>query len=557
MMNIEYKTLTNNSTMLFLYIHTRVLKMVVYYLAAFLLASVAAICPKSNPNIVFFLADDLGWSDVSFHGSSQIPTPNLDTLAADGVILNNYYVQPLCTPSRAALMTGLYPIRTGMQGYPIGIAQRWGLPENVRIMPQYLKELGYETHLVGKWHLGYYKESITPNHRGFDSFYGFYNEGEDYYTHNLSYASHVGHDFWLNREPLFTDKGTYSTTLYTRRAEHIISKRRSCQPLFLVMSYQAAHSSEQVQAFQAPQENIDKFPYIGEVNRTIYAAMVDALDQSVGQVVKALNDAHMLESTVIVFSSDNGGGPYGNHNSRGFNWPLRGAKSTLWEGGTRAAAFVWSPLLARRRRVSNELMHITDWLPTFITIAGGNAEKLELDGFDMWRQLSFSAKSLRVELLYNYDYRFSNAAALRNSRYKLVLDGTGFFNERYTILGGSNPCQDLDSMLYQSTVAGVLKKLYKRKHLAFSKNWREKATLGCGRQKSNFSPGSCVYLFDIVNDPCELNNLASVHPNVVASLKKRIDAYRAGAVPTLNNLTIDLASFPENHNGVWAPWVTS
>ncbi|KAH7966457.1 hypothetical protein HPB49_016423 [Dermacentor silvarum] len=191
------------------------------------------------------------------------------------------------------------------------------------------------------------------------------------------------------------------------------------------------------------------------------------------------------------------------------------------------------------------------------SLSGGNAEKLELDGFDMWRQLSFSAKSLRVELLYNYDYRFSNAAALRNSRYKLVLDGTGFFNERYTILGGSNPCQDLDSMLYQSTVAGVLKKLYKRKHLAFSKNWREKATLGCGRQKSNFSPGSCVYLFDIVNDPCELNNLASVHPNVVASLKKRIDAYRAGAVPTLNNLTIDLASFPENHNGVWAPWVTS
>ncbi|XP_065294684.1 arylsulfatase B-like [Dermacentor albipictus] len=528
-----------------------------YYLTAFLLASVAARCPKPKPHIVLFLADDLGWADVSFHGSSQIPTPNLDALAAEGVILNNYYVQPLCTASRAALMTGLYPIRTGMQGFPIGVAQPWGLPENIRIMPQYLKELGYETHLVGKWHLGYYKECMTPKHRGFDSFYGFYNGAEDYYTHNITYENHKGHDIWLNNQPLFTDKGTYSSSLYTRRAEYIIKNRRECQPILLVMSYQSAHSSGEVEAFQAPQQNIEKFPYIGEENRTIYAAMVDTLDQSVGQVVKALNDAHMLENTVIVFSSDNGGGPYGPFESRGFNWPLRGAKGTLWEGGTRAAAFVWSPLLSRRRRVSSELMHITDWLPTFYTIAGGDADKLELDGYDMWRQLSFGAKSRRVELLYNYDYTFSNAAALQNSRYKLVLDSTGYFNERYTIPGGRNPCRDLDSLLHQSTVAGVLRNLYRKNQLALSKNWREKATLGCGRVKSNFSPDDCVYLFDIVNDPCELNNLASALPKVVASLMKRIDVYKASAVPTRNNLTIDPYSFPENHNGVWAPWVIS
>ncbi|KAL1422454.1 hypothetical protein MTO96_022317 [Rhipicephalus appendiculatus] len=400
-------------------------------LAIFLCALPTARCERMRPHIVFFLADDVGWDDVSFHGSSQIPTPNLDTLAADGVILNNYYVTPYCTPSRAALMTGLYPIRTGMQGVPIDVAQPWGLPTDVRILPQYLKEFGYETHLVGK-------------------------------------ENHVGLDFWLNKKPQRSDNGTYSTSLYTKRAQYIIENRTKSKPLLLVITHQAAHSALERQMLQAPQENIAKFPYIGEKNRTIYAGMVDALDQSVGQVVKALGDAGMLENTVIAFSSDNGGAPWGKHNSRGFNWPLRGAKGTVWEGGTRAAAFIWSPLLARRRRVSNELMHITDWLPTFYSIAGGDAAKMaELDGHDMWRPLSHGQRSPRVELLYNYDYTFTKSAALRNSRYKLLMDGTGVFADRYNVPGGSRPGHDLDSLVARSTVASVLKDFYKKKEPEF------------------------------------------------------------------------------------------
>ncbi|KAH7966599.1 hypothetical protein HPB49_017975 [Dermacentor silvarum] len=506
-----------------------------YYLVIFLSVLPISQCVRARPHIVFFLADDVGWADVSFHGSSQIPTPNLDALAADGVILNNYYAQPYCTPSRAALMTGFYPIRTGMQGIPIDVGEPWGMPTNLRILPQYLKEFGYETHLVGKWHLGSYKESLTPTCRGFDSFYGYYYGEQEYYAHTTSYKNHTGLDLWFNKKPMWSHSGIYSTSLYTRRAQDIIRNRKKSKPLFLVVSYQAVHSAVGAEPLQAPYENVKKFSYIGEKNRTIYAGMLDALDQSVGEVVESLSDAGMLENTVIAFSSDNGGGPWGRHNSRGINWPLRGAKGTLWEGGTRAAAFVWSPLLARKQRVSHGLMHITDWLPTFYSIAGGNPTKLAgLDGHNMWYHLSHGLRSPRVEVLYNYDYRFSNSSGLRNLRYKLVLDGTGVFTGRYGVPGGSRPRRDLDRLLARSTVAGVLMEMYNTDHLALPEGWRQRATLTCGKGNvTNFLSNTSVYLFDIVRDPCELNNLADQLPNFSRETQRNVVAMGAIVMPDI------------------------
>ncbi|XP_077512471.1 arylsulfatase B-like isoform X2 [Amblyomma americanum] len=513
---------------------------------------------KPPPHIVFILVDDLGWDDVSFHGSSQIPTPNIDALAADGIILNNYYAQPSCTPSRAALMTGLYPIRTGLHGMAVDVADPWGLPTNITILPEYLKELGYETHLVGKWALGYCTKKHTPTFRGFDSFYGYYNSEEDYYTHSIAYENSTGLDFWFNMEPLWSLNGTYSTTLYTERAKYIIRNRQKSKPLFLLMSHQAPHGAGDPDPFQAPQENVDKFPYIEERNRTVYAGMVDAMDQSIGSVFQALSEAGMLDNTVVVFSSDNGGAPWGLHASRSFNWPLRGVKGTLWEGGTRVAAFIWSPRLRRNRTVSHQLMHITDWLPTLYSVAGGNAAKLaKLDGHNMWHHLSNGFPSPRIEMLYNFDDSFMNAAALRFSRFKLVLDGTGFFNGRYRTPGGFRPHKDLNKLLSRSVVADVLKNLYKKTRLVFPRHWRERATLTCGWwQRRNFRPTDSVYLFDIVRDPCELDNLARILPQVVAFLKMRIDAFRAEALP-LQWAPKDPAGFPEKLNGTWAPWMES
>ncbi|XP_049518097.1 arylsulfatase B-like isoform X1 [Dermacentor silvarum] len=515
-------------------------------------------CTKTPPDIIFLLADDLGWDDVSFHGSSQIPTPNLDALAADGVILNSYYAQHACTPSRAALMTGLYPCRTGMEGLAIDVAEPWSLPTNIRILPQYLKDLGYQTHLVGKWHLGYYTENATPTFRGFDSFYGFYNGDEDYYTHSITYENHTGLDFWMNTDPVWSVNGTYSTTLYTKRAQYIIANRDKTKPLFLLLSYQAVHGADINSRLQAPQENVDKFPYIGEENRTIFAGMVDAMDQSVGEVFKALSVAGMLQNAVVVFSSDNGGVPFGAHASRSFNWPLRGVKGGLWEGATRSAAFLWSPLLERRRRVSHQLMHITDWLPTLYSIGGGDVKSLgNMDGLDMWRHLSQDLQSPRVEMLYNYDEWILHASALRSSRYKLVLDDTGLNNQRYHTTGGRRPRNDLDKLLTQSTVAKVLRSFYNKNQLNFSSDWRKRATLNCGRGTTrNFSGNDTAYLFDIVADPCELNNLASSLPEVVEFLKMRIETYAAFAISPLSPPK-DPAGFPEYHNGTWAPWLDS
>ncbi|XP_077529388.1 arylsulfatase B-like [Haemaphysalis longicornis] len=326
---------------------------------------------KLPPNIIIIFADDLGWDDVSFHGSAQIPTSNLDALAADGIILNNHYALPACTPSRSAFLTGRYPIHTGMQQAVILPAEPWGLPQEMKIMPEFFRDLGYETHLVGKWHLGNFAKEYTPTYRGFDTFYGFYGAEVDYRSHTFTMYNKTGLDFWDGTEPIRNETGHYSTTLLTNRAINLIETRNKEKPFFLYLGHQAPHAGSDI-PLDAPAENIGKFPYIGEENRTIYAGMVDALDESVGAVVEALHKEKILKNSIIVFCGDNGGQPFGPHSNRGFNWPLRGAKGGLWEGSTRVSTFLWSPMLAKRRRVSQQMMHVIDWLPTLYHAAETN-----------------------------------------------------------------------------------------------------------------------------------------------------------------------------------------
>ncbi|KAH9370118.1 hypothetical protein HPB48_015127 [Haemaphysalis longicornis] len=497
-----------------------------------------------------------GWDDVSFHGSAQIPTPNLDTLAADGIILNNYYTQPICTPSRAALLSGMYPIRTGMQHFVNQGAEPSGLPLDVKLMPQYLKELGYESHLVGKWHLGYFKKKYTPTYRGFDSFYGLFNGEGDYLNHTYTQDNQTGLDFWTGTEPLWNETGNYATTLFTQRAVHLI-RTRNKNKVYALSRFGHYFAVLQLMHF------IIQIARTGDDRGRICVEERDAMDESVGAVVEELYEARMLDNTIVVFLSDNGGQPWGAHATRSFNWPLRGTKQTLWEGGCRVSAFLWSPLVARRGRVSQQMMHVTDWLPTLYSAAGGKPGHLVTSwtARDMWRHLSLGKSSPRPEILYNVD-PIQGTAALRYRNYKLVqgvfLNGT--FDDRFRTTGNPRPQPDLDDLMGTSRVARALKGLYRRNALRFPKNWRQRATLRCddaGRGRpSNFASGKPPYLFDLEKDPCELRNLASTLPNVVAFLQKRLERYAASSVPP-GNQPIDPRGYPDNNNGIWAPWVVT
>ncbi|GBN45266.1 Arylsulfatase B [Araneus ventricosus] len=183
------------------------------------------------PNIVIIYADDLGWNDVSFHGSPQIPTPNIDALALSGITLQNYYGEWLCTPSRASLLTGKYPMRLGLQHLVILGGQASGLPLNETTMPQRFKKFGYETHMIGKWHLGYQTKEYTPTYRGFDSFFGYWNGLIDYYDHTYLEQScsslsqpFFGLDFHDNLEHVLDAQGKYATHVFTEKAEEVIMK---------------------------------------------------------------------------------------------------------------------------------------------------------------------------------------------------------------------------------------------------------------------------------------------------------------------------------------------
>ncbi|XP_077512968.1 arylsulfatase B-like [Amblyomma americanum] len=292
--------------------------------------------------------------------------------------------------------------------------------------------------------------------------------------------------------------------------------------------------------------------------------MVDALDQSIGALFEALYDAGMLEETLLVFSSDNGGHPYGSGRPNfGFNWPLRGSKATLWEGGIRCAALVWSPLLKNSPRVSSQLMHISDWLPTLYSVAGGDVHGLgPLDGVDQWHALSKGGQPPRKELLHDI-HRDAGHASLRHGDYKLVIGSYGNpWDNRSQVVGRSRPCDDLDELQSRSRTAAVLRRFYGAGHIfehGSGNNWRRKATVDCWRgggttDTTNFHAGQPYYLFNLAKDPCELHNLANKSSSVLSSMLKKLSVYNETTVPAISS-SADPRGFPESNNGIWAPWM--
>ncbi|XP_069103593.1 arylsulfatase J-like [Argopecten irradians] len=316
----------------------------------------------ANPrHILFIVADDFGWNDVGFR-NENISTPNIDKLAKEGVILNQSYVQPVCSPSRNAFMTGVYPFKAGLQHLVIWPDQKVCAPTNLKFLPQHLKGLGYKTHMIGKWHLGFCKWECTPTYRGFDTFNGFLGGQQDYYTKVNTRGNKVGYDF---RNNTATDKdgiGTYSTYEFAARAAELIGIHNKSEPFFLYMPLQSVHIPIQV-----PIEYENMYKHIHNEGRRKFSGMVTAMDDVIGVVTDALKVYGMYEDTLIIFTADNGGWPAANGN----NWPLRGSKITIYEGGTRVTAFVHGAGLEKTGYTYNGMIHAVDWSPTIVAAAGG------------------------------------------------------------------------------------------------------------------------------------------------------------------------------------------
>ena len=293
------------------------------YLLLILCVLAPCIWAQAPPNIVVILADDLGYGDVGFNGCSDIPTPNINSLAANGAFCSNGYVtHPFCSPSRAGLITGRYQQRFGYENQPTDDASNTGLglPMTELPLPEILKPAGYVCGAIGKWHLGY-APNLLPNARGFDEFFGFLGGQSDYINARV----------FQNTTPLVESE--YLTDAFSREAVSFISRHRA-QPFFLYLAYNAPHTP-----YQVTQEYLDRVPNISDPARRTYAAMIVALDDGVGRVLQALQTQNLLDNTLIFFLSDNGA-PADPFTS---NYPLRGYKFDVYEGGIHVPfAVQWS-----------------------------------------------------------------------------------------------------------------------------------------------------------------------------------------------------------------------
>lgn len=518
---------------------------------------VAAVTPTpSHPHIVFIVSDDLGFNDVSFHGSSQIPTPNLDTLAHGGVILGHYYVQPVCSPTRATFATGRHVIHTGVYDPMNGGSGDLSL--NFSLWSDGFQAIGYQTHAIGKWHLGMSSWRFTPLERGFDSYYGYLGGGEDYWTHVDGGAIDLfdGRDPVTNAScPAAGDHNAqcaanlyYSANIFTDRAVRIISgigADLAAKPLFMYLAYQSVHSPD-----EAPQSLIDAFnSTIPDPHRRTFAGMVTALDLGVGEVVDALKAARMMDNTLLVFSTDNGG-PADNFNSNmACNWPLRGMKRTLFEGGVRGVGFVHGAGISKTGWVAEGKVHAADWFHTLLRVGLLGVEPstvnstaaiqkllpkdeppfIEGDGVDVWDYLSgTSATSPRAYVLHESHPLGStdgNGNALRVGDLKIVIrsgaqwstgSSIGSNDGWYGGQGSSDPRHDAYCML-----PGDAAKLYVQ---CPPPPADLKKGFACEQDKVS----AC--LFNISADPCEHVDLSTTMPDQLKAMQARLSAFRATSV---------------------------
>lgn len=395
-------------------------------LACFAFASTACISllgadvqpAPPRPNVVLILADDLGYGDVGFNGGKEIPTPCLDALAREGVrFASGYASAPLCSPTRAGLLTGRYQQRFGWEQNPKGDDKKDGVGMDKRevLLPAALKTAGYTCGLVGKWHLGS-QEGFHPMDRGFDSFVGSTGNPGFYFLD----AKALGKGRLLRgRTPMAPgspEQGSHLTDLLTREATAFIEANRA-KPFFLYLAYTAVHVP-----LEPPQPLLDRFAGIPDADRRAYAATLCGLDNGVGAVLKKLEETGLAKNTLVIFLSDNGGS-YHNTASRTPNAPFRGDKGTMWEGGIRVPFLLrWQARLPGGRVWESPVIAL-DLFPTILAATGAaSPEGVALDGVNLLPFLTEERQGAPHETLF---WRMGSEGAVRHGNLKWLRGGDG------------------------------------------------------------------------------------------------------------------------------------
>ncbi len=359
-----------------------------------------------QPNIIVILADDLGNGDLSYNGCKDIKTPHLDKLASQGVIMEDAHTTAcVCAPSRAGLISGKYQQRVGFEcNAPHG---KHGLPGSVVTYAEAMKQVGYETMALGKWHLGYLPE-MHPNAQGFDHFSGFLEGGRSYWpVENLQ-----GHGIMQRNGQQVPEKElTYVTDWLTDEAIRLIEKRNQEKPFFMYLSYNAPHTP-----MHAKEVDLAKYAHIKNKGRRTYAAMVHNMDENIGRFREFLKKNEMEENTLIIFASDNGGATINSSD----NGIYRGMKGSKWEGGHRVPCLLyWPEGKIQGGRKSQMLISTLDFMATSLDAAGNKKliNDLDLDGVSLLPGLQAESDGTAHDILY---FRRSVAAGIRDGNWKLI-----------------------------------------------------------------------------------------------------------------------------------------
>jgi arylsulfatase A-like enzyme len=377
--------------------------------AATALTGKALAARNPRPNVLFILADDMGYGDLSCYGRPDYKTPFLDNMAKEGMkFMDNYASAPVCTPTRTAFHTGRYAQRleVGLRE-PLGDGiNDIGIPENHPTIASLMKGNGYETILIGKWHLGNV-EKFSPNRHGFDEFYGINGSGADYFTHK----NMVGKvDLYENAQPS-KDEG-YLTDLFTERAIKVLG-RKHAKPFFLALQYNAPHWP-----WDGPDDKDANHDAPGHMqaggSQVAYGEMMKRMDAGIGRVLKALKSSGLEKNTLVVFTSDNGGERYS------YNWPFSFSKLNLWEGGLRVPAIARWPGVVPANRTSHQAAATIDWTATFLAITGSNADpSYPLDGVDLTGIIT----GARPEFDRTLFFRMATQGAVRSGKWKYLAEG--------------------------------------------------------------------------------------------------------------------------------------